>query len=79
MGKKKRKESSDSGSSDSDDSDENDRKKDLKERDDFAKRLKARDKERTKNVAQTKAAPSGNFSKLPLPPLLLTTLKIPRI
>jgi len=59
MDKKKRKNSSDSSSNDSEDSTELERKQDIKERDDFASRLKAKDKERTKNVAAAKAGVSG--------------------
>lgn len=48
--------------SDSDDSTEKQRRRDLKERDEFADRLKKKDKEKTRNVAQ----PSGSGEYPPI-------------
>lgn len=59
MGRSKKRKAS-SSSDDSDDSREEERKKDLKERDEFASRLKSRDKERTRNVARPEGS-SGKF------------------
>lgn len=56
---KRRKEDSSSSEGDSDDSVEQVRKKDIKERDEFADRLKNRDKEKTRNVARPNAGTSG--------------------
>jgi pre-mRNA-splicing factor ATP-dependent RNA helicase DHX16 len=48
--------------SDSDDSTEKERLRDLQERDEFADRLKEKDKEKTRNVVQ----PSGSGEYLPI-------------
>lgn len=57
MGRKRKDSSSSSGS---EDSVENQRKQDLRERDEFADRLKARDKERTRSLVKSKEVPSGS-------------------
>lgn len=61
MGKSKKRRAS-SSSDDSEDSLEQERKKDLKERDEFANRLKDKDKERTRNVARPQGS-SGQYKK----------------
>jgi pre-mRNA-splicing factor ATP-dependent RNA helicase DHX16 len=48
--------------SDSDDSTEKQRRRDLKERDEFADQLKKKDKEKTQNVAQSSG--SGEYSPI---------------